>query len=395
MAMDVSSYDPFDPQTVAEPFAAYRWLLEHAPCHYSAERDIYVLSRYDDVKAALSDTIRYSSTQGVGYERRPAPMMIAMDPPDHTRLRRIVASRFTPRSLARWNERIEAIAERLIASVLEQGSTDIVGSVAMPFPVQVIAEMMGVPFERAADFKRWSDATVLALSGAVDLTVEERASVEATIMEFAGYFVGVIQERGGAAADSDDLISLLLRPSDDGERLDEMEVVSFCVLLLVAGNETTTHLIGNTIRQLCDNPADWRALRDEPGRVPAALEESLRHQAPIQGFFRNMLAPLDVAGHTIPQDSKVLLLYGAANRDPRKFGEPDAYRIARNPTEHIAFGFGPHTCLGVHLARLETRALFTQLVRKLDGIELVGEPVRTTNPLLRGYERLPVRVRAR
>jgi cytochrome P450 len=233
------------------------------------------------------------------------------------------------------------------------------------------------------------------VSGAVDRTWRERTAMNETLWEFAVYFGEVIRARQKHAAEHDDLISLLLQPSEDGDHLSEAEIVSFCVLLLVAGNETTTNLIGNCIHHLASHPADWERLVLEPTLVRSAIEESLRHQSPIQGFFRNTLEPVKIGGSTIKRGEKVMLLYAAANRDPRKFADPDQFRIDRQPTDHLAFGFGPHACLGAYLARLEMRVLLEHALREMRSIELVREAVRTRNPLLRGYERLPVRIQSR
>jgi beta-dihydromenaquinone-9 omega-hydroxylase len=392
--MMISAYDPFDPAVLADPYPYYAFLREEAPCYYVKRRNIYVLSRYEDVRAALSDTENFSSTQGVGYERRPAPMMIAYDPPQHTRLRQLVANRFTPRALAQWQPRIETIVQSLLEPLLGADEIDLVAQLSAPFPVQVIAEMMNIPIERRADFKRWSDSTVLLLSGAVNLSFAQRAAVESTLVEFATYFDGVINQRAPHASEHDDLVSLLLRPSDDGARLDYAEVLSFCVLLLVAGNETSTNLIGNFFRHAALVPSDWSRLAAEPNLVRGAIEESLRHEAPIQGFFRNTTRSIEVAGVRIPSHSKVLLSYAAANRDPRQYPAADEFRLGRNPTDHIAFGFGPHTCLGAHLARLEMRSLLTHALGRIARVELAGEPTRAKNALLRGYEHLPVRLHA-
>jgi cytochrome P450 len=213
-----------------------------------------------------------------------------------------------------------------------------------------------------------------------------------TIVEFAMYFAEVIRERAPRADSADDLISLLIRPSDDGERLADGEIVSFCVLLLVAGNETTTNLIGNSTHHLIRNPEQWRKLVEDSGLDRSLIEESLRYDAPIQGFFRNTTREVQIGGGTIPAGAKVMLLYGSANRDPRKFEAPDEYRAERNPIDHIAFGFGPHTCLGAHLARLEVRALLAHVLAKVARVRLEGEPVRTRNPLLRGFQTLPVSI---
>jgi cytochrome P450 len=258
--------------------------------------------------------------------------------------------------------------------------------------VQVIAEMMDIPNERREDFKRWSDNTVQALGGAVDLSSEERMQVEMTIAQFAMYFAGVIAERRPRAADADDLISLLIRPSAEGEVLSDMEIVSFCVLLLVAGNETTTNLIGNSAYHLMQQPEQWRKLVADPSLDRSLIEESLRYDAPIQGFFRNTTQEVEVAGVTIPADRKVMLLYGSANRDDTKFEHAARYQIERNPSDHLAFGFGPHTCLGAHLARLEMRVLLRHVLAKVKSMKLEAEPVRTQNPLLRGMASLRVSI---
>jgi cytochrome P450 len=392
-------YDPFDPEVIADPYPHYARLRDEAPCYHNEQRGIWVLSRYDDVSAALRNTRVFSSNQGVGYEKRPVPMMIAYDPPQHTRLRRIVSSQFTPRQIAQLRPRVEQIAASLLDPLLGAGTVDWVDQVALPLPVSVIAELMGVPPERRADFKRWSSATVEAMGGAVDLDPQERMRLEGVIVEFAQYFMGVIEERraaGGADGKADDLISLLLRANrDDEERLQAHEIVSFCVLLLVAGNETTTSLMGNGALALLEDPAQWKEVREDPQLVPALIEEALRYDSPIQGFFRNTLSETQVAGRTIPADSKVMVLYGSANRDPRQFEDPDVFRVRRHPEDHLAFGAGPHVCLGAQLARLEAEVLVRCFLERARGLRREGDPVRTRNPLLRGLARLPVQVIAR
>ncbi len=383
-------YDPFRPEVIEDPYPYYAWLRRQAPCHYVPERDIWVLSRYADVLQALRDPRVFSSSQGVGYERRPVPMMIAYDPPDHTRLRRIVAGGFTPRQIAKLAPRVEQIVDDLLTPLIGGGPVDLVDRLSGPFPVTVIAEMMGIPAERREDFRRWSDDTVTALGGAVDLAPAERMKVEASIGEFAMYFRSIIAERREQPDESDDLITLLMRPNRDGEFLQEMEIVSFCVLLLVAGNETTTNLISNAVVALIQNPDQWEAVRRLENGADALVEEALRYDSPIQGFFRNTTTEIEVAGEKIPRDAKVMVLYGSANRDAEQFADPDAFRVERNPEDHVAFGWGPHTCLGAHVARLEARTLARAFLERVRSVRLTGDPVRTQNPLLRGFESLPV-----
>ncbi len=394
----MSGYDPFDPTVIENPYPYYAWLREAAPCHHVESRKIWVLSRYADVLEGLRNTRVFSSNQGVGYERRPVPMMIAYDPPQHTRLRRIVAHQFTPRQIERLRPRIERIALDLLEPLLGAGTLDWVEQIALPLPVWVIAELMGVPPERRADFKRWSAATVQVLGGAVDLPLEERMRAEGVIGQFAQYFFGVIQQRRAEANvddKRDDLISLLLEANIDGEKLHDGELISFCVLLLVAGNETTTSLIGNGAVACMENPEEWRQVEADPGLVRPLIEEALRYDAPIQGFFRNTLAEVEVAGCTIPANSKVMMLYGSANRDERQFPEPDVFRVRRNPEEHLAFGSGPHVCLGAHLARLEAEVLTRVFLERVRTMRREGPGEHTSNPLLRGMAKLPVSLTAR
>jgi len=392
------SYDPFDPEVIADPYPHYAWLREEAPCHFVESRGMWALSRYDDVLSALRNTRVFSSSQGVGYERRPVPMMIAYDPPQHTRLRRIVSGQFTPRQVARMRPRIEKLAADLLDPLIGAGTVDWIDDLALPLPVWVIAELMGIPPERRADFKRWSAATVQALGGAVDLEPAERMRIEAVIGEFARYFMGVIQERrarADAGDQGDDLISLLLRANQEGERLQDGELISFCILLLVAGNETTTSLIGNATLALLEDPAQWAQIESDHALIPGMIEEALRYDSPIQGFFRNTTCETEVAGVTIPANAKVMVLYGAANRDPRKFDAPDQFRVRRSIEEHLAFGTGAHTCLGAHLARLEADALVRVFLDRVRGMQLEGTAERTQNPLLRGIARMPVRLTGR
>lgn len=386
-----TAYDPFSADVLADPYPFYRALRDDSPCHFVEERGIWVISRYDDVVGVLRDHARFSSTEGVGYDRRPVPMMIAYDPPEHTRLRRLVAKQFTPREIAKLEPRIRQIVDDLIDPMLEGGTVDLTAALAMPLPTTVIAELLGVPPADRHDFKRWSDDTIDALGGEPD--PERRAVVEAGIVEFVQYFHGVIEERqarADAGEAGDDLISVLLGPTPTGDRLNPMELVSFCVLLLVAGNETTTNLIGNGAAALLEHPDQWAVVEDDRGKVPALVEEALRYDAPIQGFFRTPNDDVEMHGVTIPARGKTMVLYGSANRDERRYDDPDAFVVARNPVDQVAFGSGIHTCLGAALARLEGRVVVEAFLDRVRSVHLAGDVERTTNPLLRGVRRLPV-----
>ena len=383
-------FDPFDPETIADPFPAYRALRDEAPVYRCEARGFWVVSRYDDVTQVLRDHSRFSSGAGVGSEWRPVPMMISVDPPDHTHLRRMVQREFTPRAIAGWSEQVRGLVDRTLDAFVDAGGGDLATEVAYPIPIGVIADMLGVPAEHRHDFKRWSDATIDALGGGLD--AETSAAVEASIVEFAQYFFPVIAER--RAERGTDLLSLLVDPAH-GDTLTDGELVSFAILLLVAGNETTTNLIGNLVHALAANPEQWARLQRDRSLVPAAVEEALRFDSPIQGFFRNTLEPVELRGVVIPADEKVMVLYGSANRDERKYPDPDRFIVDRNPADHVAFGAGIHLCLGAPLARMEGVLLLDGLLDRVASVEEVGEVVRTANPLLRGIRHLPVRVEPR
>jgi cytochrome P450 len=387
----ITGYDPFDPDVLEDPYPWYAWLRSEAPAYHVAEHDVWVLSRYDDVVHALRDPATFSSNEGVSFERRPVPMLIAMDPPDHTRLRRLVARTFTPRAVASWAPRIDRLIDEILDRAFDAGDVDVVTAVSEPLPVTVIAEMMGVPVERQADFRRWSDATIETTGGVIS------AENEALIMELAEFFHGLIAERRAAGdhGGRDDLISVLFGETPDGDRLGDAEILAFCVLLLVAGNETTTNLISNAVDTLLDRPDQWRAVVDRPELIPSLVEESLRWVSPVQGLYRNTLAPAEVAGSTIPAGAKVLVLYASANRDAAHWPDADEFRVDRYPTgtqgaDHLAFGNGIHLCLGSHLARLEASLLAEKLVARLGRLERTGDVVRGRNPSIRAVKHLPV-----
>jgi cytochrome P450 len=377
-------FDPFDPATIADPFGPYRRLRDEAPV-FRTDRGFWVISRYDDVVRTLRDHERVSSSAGVGSEWRPVPMMISVDPPDHTRLRRLVQREFTPRAIAAWDERVTGIVDEALDAFIERGGGDLAAEVAYPIPIGVIADMLDVPAEHRTDFKRWSDDTIDALGGGLDAETSTR--VELSIIEFAQYFAEVIARR--RLAPGKDLLSLLVDPTN-GETLADGDLISFAILLLVAGNETTTNLIGNLVHALAVHPDQWTRLQRDRSLVPAAVEEALRFDAPIQGFFRNTVVDVELHGETIAADEKVMVLFGSANRDERKYPEPDRFIVDRNPMDHVAFGAGIHLCLGAPLARLEGVRFLERLLDRVERVELAGEVERTENPLLRGVRRLPV-----
>jgi cytochrome P450 len=361
-------YDPFDPKIIADPFPYYRQLQQEAPVHEVSKYGFYVLSRHDDVVRAAQDWEHFSTTWGPGPQRveNKVASVLQSDPPVHTRLRSIVSKAFTPRAVQACAPLVETYARERIAAILEQGEVDLIDEYAIPIPVVVIAEMLGVPREDRVLFRKWSDDIVGAIGGRVDASQSQK--------EFDAYFSKVIESR--QQEPRDDVITKLLQPNNKGERLSTPEVLSFCLSLLVAGNETTTGLIGNLFFELATRPDEWKRLREDPSLVASAVEESLRFDAPNQGLFRHTMKDVELHGVRIPAGSKVLLLFGAANRDPDHFERPDEFDIARSPNRHIAFGAGIHHCLGASLGRLEATTALRIAAEHVGEIHLLDESPR-------------------
>jgi cytochrome P450 len=256
---------------------------------------------------------------------------------------------------------VEAFANECVDRMLEKGEADWIDEYAIPIPVIVIAEMLGVPREDRALFRKWSDDIVGAIGGRVDARESQR--------EFDAYFSEVVEAR--RRDPRDDVITKLLQPNNNGEKLTVPEVISFCLSLLVAGNETTTGLIGNLFFELAKRPEQWKRLREDPSLVASAVEESLRFDAPNQGLFRHTMKDVEIHGVEIPAGRKVLLLFGASGRDPEHFERPDEFDIARSPNRHIAFGAGIHHCLGASLGRLEANTALRIAATRIESLRLI------------------------
>lgn len=378
-------YDPWSAEVIADPYPWYQGLRDETPVYHEPQHDIWVLSRYDDVLAAARAPDRLSSADGVLFARMPLPMMLTIDPPDHTRLRRLVTRDFTPRAIELWLPLIERTVDEMVEPLLE-GTPDFMASVAFPLPVVVIADVLGIPRHDHSQFKRWSDDIVEGFR----LTTPDAAlanTVIDAILALKAYLSTLFDER--RRNPGDDLVSRLAHPADEGKLTDE-ELFWFCLLLLVAGNETTTNLLGNMLLAFIEHPAQWHRLRERPDLVPAAVEEALRFDSPIQGLFRTALTPYTAAGTEIPAGARVLLLFASGNRDPRRFDQANRFLVERNPADHLAFGSGIHLCLGAHLARLEGAAVLRALLARTEGFDLAAEPTRGTNPNLRGLASLPL-----
>jgi cytochrome P450 len=383
-------FDLFAPGVIANPYPWYRMLRDSSPLHHVPERDIWVVSRFADVRAALLNHGAFSSADGIAYGRQSTSDMITSDPPEHTRMRKLVNRMFTPRAVALIEDRVLAIIDGLLDEIQQRGEADWVADVAVPLPITVIAEMLGIDVADRADFKRWSNSILAVIGG--DHSPQDWALLDADRRECIEYLRAVIAERHRSPAPGTDLISVLLEASD-GDQLSENEVLTFCMLLLVAGNETTTNAIGNGLLALHDHPDEMALLARDPSLINSAVEETLRYDAPIQGLFRTLRVDVTLPSGNLTAGSRVLLLYGSANRDSRNFDDAETFKVARNPTGHVAFGVGIHACVGAALARMELRALATEVDRRGLRILPAGQNQRSENtstPLTRGLIAMPV-----
>jgi cytochrome P450 len=380
----VEEYNPFAPEVKEDPYPYYAWLRAERPVYQNETLGFWAISRYADVVAAARDTEAFSSAQGIGPEKVRLPMMITQDPPAHRRLRSLAGKAFTPRMVAGQEGRIREIVNELLDRVIEGGSFDLTRDLAYPLPVIVIAEMLGVEPERRDDFKRWSDAVIGTFNG--PLQGDRLGEYLQTWNEFKAYFTETIEQR--RREPRDDLITNLIRADEGGTSLTESEMLNFCLLLLVAGNETTTNLITNGALALFTHPKQAALLRERPQLIESMVEESLRYDSPIQGTFRTTTRDVEVAGETIPADSKVILLWSSANRDAGQFAEPDRYDITRADNDHVAFGIGIHFCLGAPLARLEARVATQEVLRRMRNIRPDPDAMRerVDNPFFRGLK---------
>src|SRR6266851_694912 len=384
----ITAYSPFARDVQEDPYPFYAWLRQEHPVYYNERFDVWALSCYADVVQAARNHEVFSSAQGVGPDKRYGLSMITNDPPIHTRLRRLVNRAFTPHLIARFEARIQAIIDALLDVVLDKGAFDLVADYAIPLPVTVIAEILGVEPERQEDFKRWSDEVVLFVGGTAHGSDRER--YRHSWQEFKAYFAHIMAAR--RQQPREDIISLLVQAEAEHDTLTELEILNFCQLLLAGGNETTTNLIANGALAFAAFPGEWWKLRAQPHLAPMAVEEVLRYDSPVQATFRTTQRAVELHGTVIPADSKVALLWASANHDPAEFSAPERFDITRTPNRHVAFASGIHYCLGASLARLEARLTAETFARRLRHLrpDPHGASARVYNPLLRGLTRYPM-----
>lgn len=382
------------PELRRNPYPMYQMMRGTRPVFFMESLQTWSVFRYDDVHTVLSDHVRFSSqwqsppsNTSPSAQNRARSTLITTDPPRHTQLRSLVNRAFTPRAVEDLGPRIAAIADELLDKVMADGRFDLVRDFSYPLPVIVIAELLGIKTEDRDRFKEWSDEVV---ASADQFVGGANSRSETVHREMDQYFREIIAQR--RAQPGSDLISSLLLAEVDGAHLDEVEILSLCRLLLVAGNETTTNLIGNAVLALLEHPEQLIQLRQNPELLPLAIEEALRYQSPVQAMFRITTQDVTLSGVTIPARSRVIAWIGSANRDDEKFPEAQAFDIARNPNPHIAFGHGIHFCLGAPLARLEAKIALSTLLRRLSGLaRLNDQPLEPARGLIvHGVASLPL-----
>lgn len=360
-------WNPLDPATLADPYPVYKALRESDPYQLSEATGQYLISRYEDVDEILRDWKRFSNRRITDEPPEPERdlSILVRDPPDHTRLRGLVSRAFTPRRIAAMEGHIRETAHALLDEVAGEDQFDLMSNLASLLPTVVIAEQIGVPTEDRDQFKRWSDEFVGVDEGAITPEIQQRSD-EAAVKLYR-YFSDQVDQR--RREPTDDLISRLVAARDDEDQLTEHEMVSTLSLLLIAGNETTTNLIGNGLKALIEHPEQMELLRRRPELLENAVEELLRYDSPVQIDPRTTTEQVSVGDKLIEPERLVMLLIGGANRDPEQFQDPDTLDIAREDAGSISFGRGMHFCLGAPLARLEGRIAFECLLERFDEIK--------------------------
>ena len=386
-------YSPYAYEIHEDPYPTYKRLRDEAPAYYNAELDFHALSRFADVLHAMQDWQTYSSAEGVSLERasgdRP-PMIIAMDPPRQQKLRKLVSKAFTPRRVATMEPAIRTLTRKHLEPVMGRGTCDFIQDFAAKLPMDVISAMMGVAEADQDILRGWADTLLHREEGKSEIP---RAGLEASA-NLVRYFAEDLARR--RRRPGDDLISALVDAEVDGERLSDMEIVGFCFLLVIAGNETTTKMLGNAMLLLERHPDQRAWLVANPSRIADAVEEVVRFDNSSQMLARVLTRDVDLHGTTMRTGRKVLLLVGSANRDERAIERPDAFDVRRTQQPHLAFGNGIHVCLGASLARLEGRvALEEVLPRMPDYAVEAGGLVRVHSANVRGYAHVPIRFAAR
>jgi cytochrome P450 len=386
----VVRFNPYSYEFHDDPFPVYRQLRDEAPSYHDDELGFWALSRYDDVVRALHDPDTFCSRFGITLEAdNPLPMMLTTDPPDHTALRRLVSRAFTPRRVADLEPAIRTLSRNYLDGLGERPSVDLITDYAALLPMDVISRLLGVSDGDQGQLREWSDALLHREEGDMNVTP---AGIDAAYQLYK-YFSAFVAERRADPGD-DDLAAALVAAESAGERLTDDQVVGFLFLLIIAGNETTTKLLGNCLLALQRFPSERAKVLADPARIPDAVEEILRFETSTQVMARTLTRDVELHDRKMPEGDKVLLLLGSGNRDERVWDRPDVYDIDRSwPTHHLAFGHGIHVCLGAALARLEMRVSLEEFLVRHRGYEIdEGALERMHSGNVRGYSRMPIRL---
>lgn len=392
-------FDPFSEEFFNGPWEIYRRMRSEAPVYYNAEYDFYALSRHEDVAAAYKDFETYSSAYGLDLatvrsdEPIPAKMIIIMDPPEHRQMRSLVNKVFTPRAIEALRPMVTETIDRYLSQV-DRDAFDVVQDFSALFPVQVITQMLGVPEEYRQQVGEWVDTSLRREAGQIDMSDEGMQAVG----ELMGLYYNIIQQRRNEPRD--DMFSRLIAAEitrEDGEKesLDDFEIAGFATLLGGAGAETVTKLVGNAAVTFARHPDQWQKLLDDRSKIPAAVEELLRFEAPNQYNVRRSMRDVELHGVRIPEGKPVFLLAGSANRDPEAFTDADTFDIDRDRSEaqNLGFGYGVHSCLGAALARMESAIALERLLDFMPRYEVQFDECRRVSAQnVAGWSHVPVRV---
>ncbi len=398
MSTKTVEFDPFSRDFFDDPYNTYADLREHAPCYYSEQYDFYALSRFDDVVAGHRDYATFSSTHGQTYEQlksgEPAQLgsIISMDPPEHTRYRKLVSRSFTPRSIGNYEALVREIISGYLDPLMGRRQFDILEEFAAPFPVEIISTILGVPPEDRQQIRHWTDAMLHREEGSA---MGSQAAAEAGMAQGMYLFQLSQQKR---AEPANDMLSALIDAeveTEDGQltHLDDAEIAGLGTLLAAAGSETVTKLVGNAMVLFHRHPDQWAMVLDDPGVLANGVEELLRYWAPSQYQGRYSMVDSEWHGVTIPKHKPVFLITGAANRDPRRYDDPDKFDITRDPGLAVGLGHGLHVCLGAALARLESRVAIEEIARRWPAFEVNEEGLRRVQMSnVAGYSSVPITV---
>ena len=372
----------FNPAIADDPYPHYQQWRENLPIFKDEESGDWIISRHEDVLRALKDHKQFSSSAFAESEQSAVALpLLSDDPPRHTKLRALVNRAFTSRTLKDIETDINTLSRSLVKAMSIGTPVDIAEAFTIQLPVAVISQMMGIPVERGDDFKRWSDA----LTGTSEAAnMEERMP---DIIEMAAFFSALIPQR--RANPGEDLISKVVNAEVDGEQLSDEDITGFCMLIMIAGNETTTNLLSNLLHYAASNPGLWEELRSDRSKIDAAVEEILRYDAPVQFVFRTVTEDMNLHGQTLSAGDIAILLMGSANRDTAQHEAPDEFRLDRAPNSHLTFGHGIHFCIGAPLGRMEARIGLEALLDRFSAVRHASPSnIRTHSHMLRGFHHL-------